>query len=208
MQRETADVQRLASITDSVIERLLNRGISPSSFDEIFASLRANRIPISVKDAIDYVFQPKTGFPTPFKPTRFTSGFWPVFYSSLDAETCIEELRYHKGTDRPTSESGMPPEFFTLFQVGYDGMTKDLLVEAKDGSPLVDRSKSSYPACARIASDAIAGGADALKTRSARRPAGTNIPIFKREAILGEPVVLSRGVFERDNDALTFRPID
>ncbi len=91
-------VVRLSAVGDTAVLRLRTRGISPESFPEILTRLRQQKIVFEPAQLIDKVFEPSVDpkHTTPFALTRFTDGNKAVFYSALEDETSIEEVKYHQ----------------------------------------------------------------------------------------------------------------
>lgn len=133
-----------------------------------------------------YVLNERELLDTPFrtkrtrKPTRFSDGSFPVFYSSLDSETAEEEVRYWARTFM-----GNPPKPRTvyrwLFRCTFEGDEKDLRPQIGTWPHLIH--KRDYTFCNQLGADAVRLRVDGLVTWSARRPRGVNLPVFSRRAL-------------------------
>src|SRR5690349_16094352 len=99
---ESAQLQPLKTIVYSVraIEpnlhsRLQQDGLNGSTASEIIRRWSALGVPYFESDVIDGAFVPKSGYPTPFNPGRFTDGTFGVFYGARHPDTSAAELGYH-----------------------------------------------------------------------------------------------------------------
>lgn len=114
------------------------------------------------------------------KTTRFSDGSFPVFYSSLDAQTAEAEIRYWFPffSGKPTRQR---TAYYSRFECDYDGLTKDLRPKAHQWPELVH--DNDYQFCNELGAEAVQLGLDGLLAPSARRNGGTNLPVFTRRAI-------------------------
>lgn len=114
------------------------------------------------------------------RPTRFSDGSFPVFYSSLDGATAEAEVQHWL-----PRYIGEPEELRTVyyqrFVCTFDGSEKDLRPELGRWPDLVNDSDYSF--CNQLGAEAVRKGIDGLVTPSARRHDGSNLPVFKRPAI-------------------------
>ena len=140
---------------------------------------------------------------TPFRrkrqrwATRFSDGSFPVFYSSLDAETAQAEVR-HWGPSVLAKPSQPRTAYYRLFHCMFHGVAKDLRPCREAWADLVH--KTDYAFCNRIGAEAIQLGLDGLVTWSARRPEGANLPVFSRASL--------RDSVAEELMALTYEPAD
>ena len=145
----------------------------------------------------------------PFRPkrrlrrrTRFSDGSFPVFYSSLDAGTADAEVRYW--LPNFMGKPQVPRKtYFQRFSCTFDGMDKDLRPKVTEWPDLTHRC--DYTFCNQLGAEARKLGIDGLVTLSARCD-GTNLPIFKRQAIsnpeMGDVVAMT---FYPDTGEVTIR---
>ena len=129
--------------------------------------------------------------------TRFSDGSYPVFYSSLDPETVEAELEYWfpKFIGEPENHR---TAYYQRFSCTFEGTEKDLRLKLSDWPDLVH--KSDYTFCNRLGAEAVEIGLDGLVTPSARKKAGVNAPVFKRQAISNPE---ERGEFAVTLDSIT-----
>lgn len=189
-KREQHTVVRLSAVSNANVERLLNRGISPESIPEIQGRLRTLDIVFEPAQLIEKLFKPSTNpkHPTPFPKTRFSDGDKAVFYSALEDETSIEEIRYHQTRSGEFSDlektPKAPPRYFGLFETVFDGTMLDLFEIHADCPELTSEDKSGYSTCCQFAEEARSRLINAFRTPSARRPSGTCTPIFDRHSLV------------------------
>ena len=128
--------------------------------------------------------------------TRFSDGSYPIFYSSLDPETVEAELEYWfpKFIGEPENHR---TAYYQRFSCTFEGTEKDLRPKLSDWPDLVH--KSDYTFCNRLGAEAVEIGLDGLVTPSARKKAGVNAPVLKRQAISNPE--------ERGEFAVTLDPI-
>ena len=212
-KKEQHTVVRLSAVSDSIVERLLNRGISPESFSEIQGRLRRLKIVIELAQLIDKVFEPSTNpkHPTPFAKTRFSNGDKAVFNSALEDETSIKEIRYHQmqsgefGDLENTPKA--PPRYFRLYETDFDGTMLDLFIIHADCPELTSEDESGYPRCRQLAEEARSRSINAFRTPSARRPEGSCTPVFDRQSLGGIPRLKRQGRFMNEHGKIVFREV-
>ncbi len=206
-------VVRLSAVADTAVLRLLTRGISPESFPEILTRLRQQKLVFEPAQLIDKVFEPSVDpkHTTPFTQTRFTDGNKAVFYSALEDETSIEEVRYHQVQSGEFSdlenEPAAPSRYFRLYETDFNGTVLDLFPIHTECPELTSEDESGYPKCRQLAEDARRQSVNGFRTPSARRPAGTCTPVFDRQS-LGDGARLKRsGRFTNDRGRIVFREL-
>lgn len=212
-KKERHTVVRLSAVSDANVERLLNRSINPESFPEIQGRLRKLKIVFEPTQLIDKVFEPNTNpkHPTPFAKSRFTNGDKAVFYSALEDETSIEEIKYHQTRSGEFSDlentPHAPPRYFRLYETDFDGTMLDLFTIHPDCPELTSADESGYPKCSHLAEEARSRSINAFRTPSARRPEGTCTPVFDRQS-LGDIPRLKRHVrFTNEHGKIVFREV-
>ncbi len=210
---EQHTVVRLSAVSDANVERLLNRGISPESFPEIRERLRRLKIVFEPAQLIDKVFEPSTNpkHPTPFAKTRFSNGDKAVFYSALEDETSIEEIKYRQTRSGEFSDLDntpkAPPRYFRLYETDFDGTILDLFIIRADCPELTSEDESGYPRCRQLAEEARSSSINAFRTPSARRPEGTCTPVFDRQSLGDIPRLKRHGRFMNQTGKIVFREI-
>lgn len=206
-------VVRLSAVADTAVLRLLKRGISPESFPEILTRLRQQKIVFEPAQLIDKVFEPSVDpkHTTPFAQTRFTDGNKAVFYSALEDETSIEEVRYHQVQSGEFSDleskPAAPSRYFRLYEMDFNGTVLDLFPILAACPELTSKDESGYPKCRQLAEDARKQSVNAFRTPSARRPAGTCTPVFDRQSLGDGPRLKRSGRFTNDRGRIVFREL-
>ncbi len=207
---EQLNVIRLSAVGDTAVARLLRRGISPESFPEILGRLREQKIVFESAQLIDKVFEPSTNpkHATPFAQTRFTDGEKAVFYSALEDETSIEEVRYRQVRSGEFSDlentQTAPPRYFSLYETDFDGTVLDLFPFQANCPELTSEDESGYPKCRRTAEEARSRSVNAFRTPSARRQGGTCTPVFDRQSLGDVPTLKYHGRFINDHGNIVF----
>lgn len=209
-QAEQLIVVRLSAVSDDTVSRLLSRGISPESFPEIFERLRQQNFLFEPAQLIDKVFDPSTNpnHATPFAQTRFTDGTKAVFYSALEDETSIEEIKYHQVRNSEFSDlagtTTAPPRYFSLYEIDFDGMVLDLFLIQANCPELISKDQNGYPKCRQLTEEARSQSVNAFRTPSARRSGGTCIPVFDRQSLGDIPRFKYQGRYTNDKGSIVF----
>ena len=210
---EQTTVLRLNAVTDNHVHRLLVRGINPESFPEITQRLRMVKYVYDPAQLIDRVFEPSTSprHSTPFKPTRFSSGDKAVFYSALEDETSIAEVKYYQKKNVEFEDlenfTSAPPRYFCLYEIDFRGVVLDLFGIHQDCPELTSKNESGYPKCRELAEEARSGSINAFRTPSARREGGTCAPVFDRQSLGNVPRLKRHGKFTNEHGSIEFREI-
>lgn len=160
------------------------QGFDDENVNEMFDLLASHGISDKPEDLCDGPFRP-TQLQKGKLRSRFSDGSFPVFYSSLEPETAEDEVRYsfRKYAGKPTSSR---TAYYSRFSCRFDGSVKDLRPRQADWPDLTH--DSDYGFCNGLGAEAEAADLDGLLTPSARRPNGTNLPVFRRRAV-SNPVV-------------------
>jgi hypothetical protein len=204
---------RLAAVSDSSVQRLLNRGIRPESIPEIQRRLRTINALIEPAQLIDKVFSPSSNpnHPTPFPKTRFSDGDFAVFYSALEDETSIEEVKHHQSQsgefDDLKYSDNSAPRHFNLFEIDVEGSVLELFPIHADFPELTSEDESGYPKCRDIAEEARRNSIDAFRTPSARKMGGTCTPVFTRQSLPNDPRIKSYGKFISRNGEISYQTL-
>jgi hypothetical protein len=126
--------------------------------------------------------------------TRFSDGSLRVFYSSLEPETAELEV-VHWYADAAIGNSGRVA-YYNRIRCRFRGSAAELRPRARDWPFLIDDGSEAYARCQALAREAIELRIDGFLTPSARRADGTNVPVFRRQA-LSEPEILGVVAFSR-----------
>jgi len=160
---------------------------------------------------MDKVFEPskKPNHHTPFRPTRFTDGQRAVFYSALEDETSIDEMRYHQRrvgelADLEANPSAAPRHFW-LYEADFGGRVLDLFEQHPSCPELTSEDEDGYPKCRQLAAEARSKKINAFRTPSARRSEGTCTPVFDRASLGHAPRMKAHGRFVHVNGDVVFR---
>lgn len=139
------------------------------------------------------------------KPTRFSDGKFPVYYSSLDSETAEAEVTHWA----PTFLGGagrVVIAYYWLFRCIFEGVEKDLRPQKGRWPDLVHHS--DYTFCNRLGAKAVELGLDGLVTYSARRAHGVNLPIFSRRSLSDPGMVrLVAVTYDPTAGSVSIRPV-
>lgn len=188
VQHEDLQVVRLSAFSESVVRSLVERGVSPDGIGDVRARLSKIGYVENFDQLIDKVFDQSKNprYTTPFRKSRFTDGSKAVFYSALDDETSIAEIRFHLSKDQsfvnPTG-SVSAPRYYWLCEADFSGRTMDLFQIWAGCPELTSQDESGYSKCKDIAEEARGRRIDAFRTPSARRKEGVCTPVFNREAL-------------------------
>lgn len=197
MESLEAILFRLAS-QKSNVDFLRQQGFDSDSIDEMRELLEERGIADAPEELCDAPFRRKLRLQKRgFKKTRYSDGSFQVFYGSLELGTAEAEIRYWfpKFAGRPAQPR---TGFYSRFSCDFKGAIKDLRPKRADWPNLTH--DSDYQFCNALGAEAVELGLDGLLAPSARRIGGSNVPVFKREAI-SSPVIL-------DLVAVTFDPAD
>lgn len=167
-------VFRLA-VADEDKDLLAELGFDASGVREILAMLAAAGLASSPEELCDAPFKAKRVYR---RRTRFSDGSFPVFYSSLSADTAEAELCYWlpRYLGRP---NGRRTAYYQRSSCSFVGTEKDLRRKSADWPELV---ADDYTFCNRLGADARRQQLDGLVTPSARH-SGANQPVFQRRAL-------------------------
>ena len=178
------DVFRLASHIQDV-DFLRTQGFDDESVNEMFDLLVSFGISDKAVDLCDELFRPKPQLQKAEHRTRFSDGTFPVFYSSLEPGTAESEMKFWflKNVSKPTKPR---TAYYSRYSCRFDGSIKDLRPMHADWPNLTH--DNDYGFCNRLGTEAVASDLDGLLTPSARKPNGTNLPVFRRRAV-SNPVI-------------------
>ena len=176
-KRNRRRVYRLASIVrdDEFLEVL---GLDERSQQELKDLLEASGHVESIEDVFDAPFRRK---PRLGMVTRYSDGSYPVFYSSLDLATAEAEVAHWFMKSFRGHPERRRTAYYQRFACSFEGTEKDLRNKRSEWPELV--RGDDYTFCNRIGAEAIQLGLDGLVAPSARREAGSNVPVFRRQAV-------------------------
>ena len=169
---------RLVSYKDLGTYFPIDLGLSEEESDELKTLFAESDFPLDPDAIITGVFKPKLNLAP--RRTRFSDGYIQVYYSALEIDTAVSEVRYwlekelHIGANSTTAN-------YRILEALFDGHVKDLRTVIEQIPFLTG---DDYEACNLIAAEVIDDNSlDALLVPSARRIGGTCIPIFRRSAL-------------------------
>jgi hypothetical protein len=181
-------------IIDSVVHRLANPLRIRAALADLSVSLAEALEAIDFLEAstaeaavtlLDAPFRSYTNYKP--RPTRFSDGSWPVFYSALEPETAEAE-RGHWCRKEVQSTPPVSWRFhYRRLQCRLNGSGYDVRPKSIDWPFLT--GDNTYLPCQALAKEVKGVGASAMLCPSARRETGTTLPIFVRE-MLSEAEVL------------------
>ena len=161
---------------------LRHQKMNPEQISEMKEFLDSHGMSDSLEKLIDAPFEPKRRlFGSSYPKSRFSDGSFPVGYFSLESETAEAEVRYwfyEKFAGKPSSGR---IAWYSRFNCDFQGHTKDLRPMQTMWPDLMHGN--DYTFCAHLGTEAVSGNLDGLLTPSARKPDGTNVPVFTRRAL-------------------------
>ncbi len=163
---------------DPRLDLLTELGLDAEAEAELREALAAVRGAASAEELCEAVFRPKRRLR---RRTRYSDGTFPVFYSSLEPETAEAEIRYWfpRFAGRPEAPR---KAYYQRLACTFSGREKDMRAKVTDWPDLVQTN--DYTFCNRLGAEARQLELDGLVVPSARHD-GTNVPVFRREAISG-----------------------
>ncbi len=192
-QQSEYQVFRLASIADHV-----------DSLNKLGLDAQSNREMRELLQNTGYWQSPNELFLIPFRQrqrwaTRFSDRSFPVLYCSLEPDTAKTEVQhwFAKFSGRPSCQRSA---YYRQLSCSFAGTTKDLRPKLAAWPDLIH--PDDYAFCNQLGAEAIQLKLDGLLTPSARRPNGTNLPIFRSQAIA------SAKVDKDDLITITAGPVD
>ena len=186
---------KLASLPREMVDAIfLKRGIDPASIAEAKEVIAGVAIPLTPAEVLAYSFR------KPFRQGRFGDASYGVYYSALEEDTCVEEIRHHYHREFEQQRTGQFPHarYYHLLTCNFAGVALVLNGHEDQYPDLVSATDAGYPFCQNLAIAARQDGVDALYTQSARAPAGTCVPVFT-QATLTNPRSVSRFRFFAQN---------
>ena len=176
-ERNRRWIYRLASMSldDEFLEGL---GLDARSQQELKDLLEASGHVESIEEVFDAPFRRK---PRLGMVTRYSDGSYPVFYSSLDLATTEAEVAHWFMKSFHGRPERRRTAYYQRFACSFEGTEKDLRNKRSEWPELV--RGDDYTFCNRIGAEAIQPGLDGLIAPSARLEAGSNVPVFKRQAV-------------------------
>ena len=190
-------VYRFANVID--FESMLGEmGLDAGDVDEILELLGEMPGGTDGERLLDAPFAPKPQLEArKTAATRFSDGSLRVFYSSLESETAELEV-VHWYADAAVGGSRRVA-YYNRIRCRFRGYAADLRPRARDWPFLIDDGNEAYARCQALSREGVELRIDGLLTSSARRADGTNVPVFRRQA-LSEPEILGVAAFSRHVD--------
>jgi hypothetical protein len=180
-------VHKLASLPQGTINSILiRRGISVESAEEVGPLLAAVGSPFTAEEVIAYSFERHEDTTPPFGVGRFGDGRdYPVYYSAIEDETCIAEIRHRVRKSFEAMQSGeLPyPRYYQFVSSAFDGLTLTLCGHEGAHPELISADESGYPFCQSLARQALTQKISAFHAPSARRAGGVCVPVFIQQAL-------------------------
>ena len=176
------------------LQALADLGLDASEADEMIQLLKSHGLAAAPDEVLDAPFSDK-----PFVPdaTRFSDGSIRIFYSALEFETAEAEVWYW--FVKPVLAGAAPKKrviYYRRAECRFSGKVKDLRGSIAAMPFLID--DNSYDQCNTVGNEAFVAALDGILTTSARRAAGTNLPVFVR-ASLSNPQLGEYRAFECDS---------
>lgn len=176
-----APVFRLAS-GRSIEDFIREEGYDSTSAAELMELVEPTATRDLERALLDAPFKPRPRLRRAGDSSRFSDGSFSVFYAALEADTAEAEIRYWRSKRSTHPRTA----YYTRFVCDFSGQTKDLRPMRAKWPELTH--DSDYRFCNALGAEAKVSGLDGLLTPSARRDTGTNLPVFRRQAI-DNPVV-------------------
>lgn len=147
--------------------------------------------------AIDEIFEGpfrrrNSGGTTAFTQSRFSDGTFPVTYTGAEIETACEEKLYHHARNAPGLRG-----YFAICSAEFEGVVVDLRPLVSLYPALVHGTDYSFCQAMgrRVSAQRATERIDAMLAQSARRPNGTNVPVFAPTS-LTKRVAVKEVIFE------------
>ena len=119
----------------------------------------------------------KSGYPR----TRFSDGTFPVGYFSLEAGTARAEVHHWLCSEFIGKPSKGRKAWYSRFTCDFNGDAKDIR-SMREAWPDLTHT-SNYTFCNGLGAEAVAEGLEGPVAPSARKPGGTNVPVFAKRAL-------------------------
>jgi hypothetical protein len=180
-------VHKLASLPRETINSILiRRGIAAENVEEVTSLLATAGSPLTAEQVVAYSFERHDDRTPPFRVGRFGDGNdYPVYYSAIEEQTCIAEVRHHARKSFEAMQSGeLPyPRFYQFVSSAFNGLTLTLCGHEGAHPELVSADESGYPFCQSLARQAHVQGISAFHAPSARHNGGVCVPVFMQQAL-------------------------
>jgi hypothetical protein len=172
-------------------------GLDPESIQEIVDILQESSEATGLESILDDPFRPK---PLRRYQKRYSDGSLGVFYSALESDTALAEVKYwyEKLLDEDSVQGKSYPRYYLRVTCLFSGRQIDLRPHKAEWPDLVHDSDYSF--CNRLGTDAFELGLDGLTVPSARKEDGSCLPVFQRRA-LSDPQSEGMLVIKRQTDS-------
>jgi RES domain len=170
--------------------------LDADDIEEILEFLKESRDRDDAQRLLDAPFAPKPQLAARrITATRFSDGSLRVFYSSLEPETAeLEVLHWYAGA--ALGSTGRVA-YYDRLGCRFRGSAIDVRPKVGEWPFLTGDGEEAYASCQALAREAVTLDLGGFLTPSARRASGTNVPVFRREAV-SDPEVLGITAFARD----------
>ncbi len=181
-----------------IIENLERRGLDPDAVADMLAFLESGAQTAGGEELLDGPFQRKPQLDERYgNSSRFSDGRWAVFYGAIEQETAEKEVLHHHVRPAVGDPSKRRTAYFSCFNCRFRGEVKDLRRRLDEWPSLVSDEKGDLDFCRNLGREASGKSLDGFLAPSARHPAGTTVPAFRRTA-LSEPEILGYAAFSVD----------
>jgi hypothetical protein len=158
---KTDTIARLASLPNESLEAILfDMGVGIEDLDEVRDAAVKNSVVVTPEDVVRSSFQRDR-----FWPGRFNRETYGVYYSALEAHTCIEEIRHHRKRSINAQSSA---QYYRWILAQFDGLAVDLRGQEEAHPELISNDASGYPYCQGLADAARNDRIDGFYTLSER----------------------------------------
>lgn len=178
-----APVRRL-SFAHAIGKALNEMGMSGVAAEGFISVLLERGLSEDAELLVKEVFERNAVYEAP--PGRFSSSGQPTFYSALEWETAVEEVRQTQIKRLRIAlegSEGYRPAYFFGLECDFSGAVFDLRGAADAFPFLRDPDPSSYGACQALADEARTRLVAALIAGSSQVAEGTCVPVFSRPAL-------------------------
>ena len=157
-ERSLRIVFRLSRVTAYDDQFFPEMGLDDEKSRKEMSALLIGRLPSNpIEELIDEPFRPKKKLRN---GTRFSDGSFPVFYSSLEAETAEAEVAYWFRKVFAGTSARKRTAYYQGFHCTFEGLEKDLRRKTMDWPELVHEKDYSF--CNLLGAEAREKGIDGL----------------------------------------------
>jgi hypothetical protein len=183
----TEPVHKLAALPAETLNSILvRRNIAPENVEEVASLLSSTGSAFSAAQVIARSFARRDDRTLPFGFGRFGDGTeYAVYYSALEEETCVEEVKHRARHSFDAMQSGELPYslYYRFITCAFNGLVLILCGHEVAHPELISADESGYPFCQSLARQARTQDIAAFHAPSARRIGGVCVPVFKQDAL-------------------------